>query len=266
MSLSFERVGAAVLAGCLVFAGGVALAQTQRPAAPQPAPAKPAAQQAQAPAQPAQPGAPGQPPGPMRVDLVGMQADWTKVCGHDPTANKDICYTTRDFGTAPNQQAALALAVYDIKGDDQRIVRMLLPVGLLLKPGFRFAIDSGAALEGDFEICFPNGCFAESKVKGPTIEQLKKGTSLAVAVKNQANAEVTFVLPLAGFGKAFDGPAIDPKVLEQQQQQQQALQQEMQKRADAERQRLESAPGTPDAAPGAAAPAGHLAVPATPGQ
>jgi invasion protein IalB len=265
MSLSFERVGAAVLAGCLVFAGGAAMAQTQRPAAP----AKPSAQQAQAPAPQAQPsappaGAPGQPPGPQRVELVGMQADWTKVCGHDQQANKDICYTTRDFGMPQNQQAALALAVYDIKGDDQRIVRLLLPVGLLLKPGFRFAVDSGAALEGDFEICFPNGCFAESKVKGLTVDQMKKGTSLSVAVKNQANAEVTFVLPLAGFGKAFDGPAIDPKVLEQQQQQQQALQEEMQKRADAERQRLESAPGAPEAAP--AAPAGHLPVPATPGQ
>ena len=260
MSLSFERVGAAVLAGCLVFAGGAALAQTQRPAAP----VKPSAQQAQTPAPQAPAGAPGQPPGPQRVDLVGMQADWTKVCGHDAQANKDICYTTRDFGAASNQQAALAVAVYDVKGDDQRIVRLLLPVGLLLKPGFRFAIDSGAALEGDFEICFPNGCFAESKVKGPTIDQLKKGTALAVAVKNQANAEVTFVLPLAGFGKAFDGPAVDPKVLEQQQQQQQVLQQEMQKRADAERQRLESAPGTPQATP--AAPAGHLPVPATPGQ
>ena len=221
MSLSFERVGAAVLAGCLVFAGGAALAQTPRPRRRRPSLQR---SRPRLPPPQAQPGAPQQPPGPQRVDLVGMQADWTKVCGHDPTANKDICYTTRDFGTAANQQPALALAVYDVKGDDQRIVRLLLPVGLLLKPGFRFAIDKGAAMEGDFDICFPNGCFAESKVKGQTIDQLKKGTSLAVAVKNQANAEVTFVLPLGGFGKAFDGPAIDPKVLEQQQQQQQALQ------------------------------------------
>ena len=90
-------------------------------------------------------------------------------------------------------------------------------------------------------------------MKGQTVEQLKKGTTLTVAVKNQANAEVTFVLPLSGFGKAFDGPAVDPKVLEQQQQQQQALQDEMQKRADAERQRLESAPAAPAAAPAAPA-------------
>src|SRR5580658_3709482 len=106
MSLSFERIGAAVLAGCLVLAAGASMAQTSRPAAP----AKPAAQPAQPPAAPAQPAPaqqaqpnPAQSLAPQRVDLVGMQADWTKVCGHDPQANKDICYTTRDFGTAATQ-------------------------------------------------------------------------------------------------------------------------------------------------------------------
>ncbi len=248
MSLSFERVGAAVLAACLTVAAGTALAQTPKPATPAQRPAqRPPAPAPAAPApQPAPQGQPGadqaQAAGPTHVTLVGMQADWTKVCGHDQTANKDVCYTTRDFGTAADQQPALALAVYDVKGEDDRIVRMLMPVGLLLKPGLRFAIDKGAAIDGEFQICFPNGCFAESKVKGPTIDQMKKGTTLNVAVKNQANAEVTFELPLAGFGKAFDGPAIDPKLLQQQQQ---ALQDELQKRADAERQRLQDPQASP---------------------
>ena len=43
--------------------------------------------------------------------------------------------------------------------------------------------------------------------------------------------------PLAGFGKAFDGPAIDPKVLAEQQKK---LQEELEKRSDELRKRLES--------------------------
>jgi Invasion protein B, involved in pathogenesis len=144
----------------------------------------------------------------------------------------------------------LALAIYDIKGDETRIFRLLVPVGLMLRPGFRFAIDKGATLEGSFEICFPNGCFAEAKIKGTTIDQIKKGSILGVAVKNQVNNEITFAIPLAGFGRAFDGPAIDPKVLEEQQKK---LQEELQKRAEEERKRLEAA--KPDAAkPSAPAP------------
>ena len=229
MSPSNKRLGAASLAVSLLLSGAT-FAQ-QKPAAP---PAAPAAQaQAQA------------PQGPLRVELQPAQGEWTKVCGRDQAAGKDICYTTRDFGQAADQPPVLALAVYDVKGDDQRIVRLLLPVALMLRPGFRFSVDKGATQEGGFEICFPNGCFAESKVKGPTIDQMKKGTSLNVMVKNQANNEVNFVLPLAGFAKAFDGAPIDPKVLEDQQKQ---LEQELQKRAEEQRKAIE-------AQQGAAAPA-----------
>ena len=34
----------------------------------------------------------------MKIDLQPSQPNWTKVCGKDQAANKEICYTTRDFG------------------------------------------------------------------------------------------------------------------------------------------------------------------------
>ncbi|NDB66671.1 MAG: invasion associated locus B family protein, partial [Methylocystaceae bacterium] len=129
----------------------------------------------------------------------------------------------------------------------QKLIRLLLPPGLMLKPGFRFAIDKGAMETGAFEICFPNGCFAEAKVKKAVVDSMKKAENMTVIVKNQANAEVTFFLPLSNFGKAFDGAPIDPKVLEDQQKK---LQSELQKKAEEERKRLEGKGG---AAPAPAA-------------
>lgn len=230
MPMFTKRLGAAALAAGLMLTGVEAFAQAPKPPAAAPAQKQtpPAQQQPQS--------------APLRVDLQPTQGEWTKICGKDQAANKEICYTTRDFGTAADQPPVLALAVYDIKGDDQRIVRLLLPVALMLRPGFRFSIDKGATQEGGFEICFPNGCFAEAKVKGPTIEQMKKGTNMNISVKNQANNEVTFGIPLAGFGKAFDGAAIDPKVLEEQQKR---LELELQKRAEEQRKSLEGQPGAP---------------------
>jgi invasion protein IalB len=181
-----------------------------------------------------------QPQGPVKLDLIGTQAKWTKVCGHDQAANRDVCYTTRDFSAQANQPPVIAVAVYDIRGDDTRIVRLLMPVGLMLRPGFRFWIDKGETLDGSFEICFPNGCFAEAKIKGPTVNDMKSGTSLSIAVRNQANNEVTFAVPLAGFGEAFDGPAVDPKVLQAEQQK---FQDELKKRAEEEKKRLEASKG-----------------------
>jgi invasion protein IalB len=250
MPFSTKRLWAAILAGS-IFLPGAAFAQAnaKKPSVPPahapaaPAPAAPAAQPEAAAGQP--------PAGPVKADLVPTQANWTKVCGRDQAAGKDICYTTRDFGVQADQQPILALAVYDIKGDDQRIVRLLLPIGLMLKPGFRFSVDKGAATEGGFEICFPNGCFAEAKIKTPIVDSLKKGTTLTVSVKNQVGNEVDFNIPLNGFGESFDGPAIDPKVLEEQQKK---LQEELQKRAEEERKKLEATQPAAGAAPAAPAP------------
>ena len=139
------------------------------------------------------------------------------------------------------------MAIYDVKGEEKRMLRLLLPVALMLKPGFRFFIDQSGPLQGAFAICFPNGCFAEAEVAAATLGSLKRATTLAVIVRNQAGNDVTFTLPLAGFGKAFDGPPIDPKVLEEQQKE---VQRQLEERAKKERERLEGQlGGTPGATP-----------------
>ncbi len=236
---------AALLASVLV-AAGPALAQTPPAKPPAPAPARPAAP---APAAPAQ-----QPAGQAGPTLVQLkpepsQNDWLKICGEDPQAKKKVCYTTRDF-VSDQGQPVLAVAVYDVQGDPQKVVRFLMPLALLLGPGIRFAADQGQGTPGKYAICFPNGCFAEGTVKDDVINAMKKGNTLNVSVQNQFSREVTFQVPLTGFGKAYDGPPIDPAVLEQQQRQ---MEEEMKKQADEMRKRMETQQG--GAAPAAPAPA-----------
>ncbi len=244
MLTHFSRSCAIAFAGAL-FVCGAAYAQQ---AAPAPAPAAPAAPAAGAAQQPQA----AQPAGPIAATLVAVQPDWTKVCGNDPASKKEVCYTTRDFGAPPAKegeppQPLLALAVYDPKGEDTKIIRLLLPPGLMLKPGFRFSVDKGAMESGSFEICFPNGCFAEAKIKKSVVDGMKKAEKVTIVVKNQGNSEVTFYLPMNNFGKSYDGPAIDPKVLEEQQKR---LQEDLQRKADEERKKLEAQkPTAPAPAP-----------------
>jgi invasion protein IalB len=237
------RLWAAAVAACAILVAGQAEAQATKTA---PAPVSGAAG-----------GQPQQvPQGPMKIDLIASGPEWVKVCGQDQGNQKKICYTTRDFSTAADQPPALAVAVYDIQGDDQRVLRLLTPVGLLLRPGFRFSMDKSAQLEGSFEICMPNGCFAESKVKGSVVDGMKKGTMLNVVFKNSMNNELTFTLPMSGFGKAFDGAPMDPKELQAKQEEvQKELQKQLEAKAKVQRQQLEQQGNTaPAPAPAAAAP------------
>ncbi len=248
MTFPFERRGALMLAAAAVLAASGAMAQTTKPAPPPSATAAPAA-----------PGAPAAPAGPVKLDLTPMQAPWTKICGNDQGSGKQVCYTTRDFGQAVDQPPTLAIAVYQMANEDRRIARFLLPVGLLLRPGFRLVIDKGDPIDGKFAICFPNGCFAEADLNTKTIGDLKKAQVASVIVRNQANVEVTFNLPMKDFGAAFDGQPVDPKVLEQQNQE---LQKQLEERARLQRQKLEQQQST--GAPPAVAPA--PTAPATPAQ
>lgn len=226
-------------------ASGAAVAQTRPKPPAATTPAAPPAQQQPAPAQPQPaPQAQGnqgqaQSTGPLLVQVKPepTQTEWTKVCGRDPSTNNEICYTTRDF-VSDQGQPVLAAAVYDVKGGGPKIVRFLMPLGLLLKPGIRFAVDQGSPAAGTYTICFPNGCFAEAAgLKDDITNSMKKGTNINVSVQNQVGREVTFQVPLAGFGKAFDGAPIDPKVLEDQQKR---LQEELEKRSEELRKKLET--------------------------
>jgi len=94
------RAGVVVTALALASLAGPAFAQATKAA---PAPAAPGV------APPV-----GAPTGPVKLDLIPMQSPWTKICGKDQGANKEVCYTTRDFGQAADQPPTLAVAVYQM--------------------------------------------------------------------------------------------------------------------------------------------------------
>ncbi len=221
---------------------GLAIAQT----APKPKPAAPAPAAPAAPA-PAAPAGAAPAPASNIVNLKAdpSQAEWLKACGKDEVQNKKICYTTRDF-VAENNQPILAAAIYDVVGDPKKFVRFLMPLGFMIQPGIRFGIDAGQPVAGKFSMCLPNGCFAEAESNASFIDQMKKGTNVKIQVINQVGQEVTLMVPLAGFGKAFDGPEVDPVALA-----------EAQKKAQEGLQKLQQTP-----APGA--PAAPVEAPAKP--
>src|SRR5476649_2355859 len=228
MTFLLGRFGALMLACGLAAASGAAMAQTAAP--------KPAAPPSSA----APPQAAPQPAGPVRLELQPMQSPWTKICGKDQGNNKEVCYTTRDFGQAADQPPTLAVAIYQMQGDEKRIARFLLPVALMIKPGFRLIIDKGEPISGYFAICFPNGCFAEAELNAASLSALKKAQNATIQVRNQGNSEVNFNLPMKDFGAAFDGPSVDPKVIEQQNAE---LQKQLEEKAKTQREQLEKQNG-----------------------
>ena len=164
-----------------------------------------------------------------------------KLCGKEQTTGKDACQTMRDFGASADQPPMVSMQVFELQGEEKRKLRfMILPIGMLLKPGFRVIVDKAEPIEGKYDMCFQNACTAEIDISASTLANLKKGQNLAVIMRvpggDPSGRELTLNIPLKDFGTTFDGKPTDPKLLEQQRQ---ALQQQLQKKAEEQRKMLE---------------------------
>jgi invasion protein IalB len=212
----------------------------------------PAAQQAAPPAAQAQQQAPapgGQPQADQMPQLI--YAPWTKFClkGQDANA-KQICFTGKD-GRIESGQPVIAAVIIEPEGEPKKILRVTLPLGMQLVHGTRVIVDNNAPQQSPYVICFANGCMSDYEVTPDMLTSMKKGQNLVVQAINANGAPLTLPLPLqeasGGFAKAYDGPPTDPKVFEENQKK---LQEELQKRAEEARKKLEATQGT-GAAPAA---------------
>jgi invasion protein IalB len=217
--------------------------QAQQPA---PAPGAPKAKAAPKAAPPPAAGAPaaGGQPADQQVQLI--YAPWTKFClkGQDANA-KQVCFTGKD-GRIESGQPVIAAVIIEPEGEPKKILRVTLPLGMQLIHGTRVIVDSNAPMQSPYVICFANGCMSDYEVTPELLANMKKGQNLVVQAINSNGAPLTLPLPLAEFAKAYDGPPTDPKVFEETQKK---LQEELQKRADEARKKLEANPPAGGAAP-----------------
>ncbi|MFL9825959.1 invasion associated locus B family protein [Rhodoplanes sp. SY1] len=243
-----------------ISALAVPVAQAQQPAQPA-QPARPAQAQPARPAQPAQPArppaaaqqkpaAPAAPAAPQQAQQGQQQgpqliySPWAKFCGKGQDANaKQVCFTGKDARTEAGQPV-IAAALIEPEGEPKKLFRITLPSPLQLQYGTRVIVDQQQPMTGPFFTCFANGCMADYEATPDMIAKLKAGQMLTIQAINLAGAAISFPLPLSDFKKANEGPPTDPKVFEEQQKK---LQEELQKRAEEARKKLEGQGGAPAA-------------------
>jgi invasion protein IalB len=172
--------------------------------------------------------------------------EWIKMCGKDAKAGTEIC-GTENFLLAEAGNVVGQIRVLDIKKgkEAKRVFAAQIPEGFLIQPGVNLVIDNEKKpIPGKFTVCFPNGCVAEVPLSDDALNKLKKGDALTLFAANQAGKWVGAKASLAGFTKAYEGPATDPKEYQAKRKAfedaQNALKQALLKRADQQRQKFEA--------------------------
>lgn len=222
--LTASAAAAGLLVAVALTAGSPARAQAPKPA-PKAAPkAAPAPQEA----------APAAPAAEQQPQL--MYSPWMKVCGKDQASgNKEVCVITKD-GRLENGMPVAIVQLFEPEGQP-KVLRVTVPLGMQLAHGTRMIIDQGQPVNEPYKICFPVGCMSDYPVTDDLIKSMKKGQMLTVQAINMQGTPISLPLPLADFAKAYDGAPTDPKVFEAQQRK---LQEELQKKAEEARKKLEA--------------------------
>jgi|HubBroStandDraft_6_1064221.scaffolds.fasta_scaffold370381_1 invasion protein IalB len=237
---------ATALSGLIVAAANAQTPPTpaKPPAAKPPAAAPAPAAKPPAAAPAAKPAAAAPQAGQQQLQL--LYSPWTKFCAKGQEANaKQVCLTGKDGRVETGQPVVSAVLIQPEGGPN--VLRVTLPLTVQLQRGTRVMIDQSrlASMTSDtqstpYTICFVNGCMADFEATADVVNQLKKGQSLWVQGFSIAGEFINLPLPLEDFGKTLDGPPTDPKVIEEQQKK---MQDELQRRADEVRKKLEAQQG-----------------------
>jgi invasion protein IalB len=158
-----------------------------------------------------------------------------------------MCFTGKDARTDQGVPIVAAQLV-EMEGETTKVLRITLPFGLAVQQGIRLIVDQDAPMPGAFVTCMPlapnMGCVSQYDATPDLVTKLKKGQTLTIQAINLQNQIISFPLALADFAKANEGPATDPKAYEEQQKK---MQEDLQKKADELRKKLEQQQGTPPA-------------------
>jgi invasion protein IalB len=237
------RIALSAAAFALTFASA---AYAQAPVVPAPAPAQKAAP---APAQKAAPAAPAAAPQKAAAP-AGPPPEWLKVCGKDEGSKTEMCSVTSFIldgnGNPRGQIQVVDVTVENAKKEKEskRIIQAMIPPGFLIQPGINLVIDdSKTPIPGRYRICYPNACVTEVQLADDVLANIKKGKMMQIFFANQKGEWLGAKISLAGFGAAYEGKALDPKVVEEKrkayQENQNKLQSELAKRAEEQRKKLQ---------------------------
>ena len=161
---------------------------------------------------------------------------WFKLC--DKSNGSDVC-SVRNIQTANTGQLITAVALVVVAGKvNRKFMQVSVPPARLIPPGVLMQVDGSKGTKIDYGVCMPDLCIAELPLTDGIITNLKKGHEVVFTSVNFQRMPNPIKISLDGFTGVYDGPAMEPSKLAENQKK---LQEEMQKKAEEARKKLEDA-------------------------
>ncbi len=169
---------------------------TTSPAAPQP----PGPAQSVPGVQP-QPAQKPQPPGNVREN----HGAWSIICDRPAGASAEQCALMQNVIAEDRPEVGLSVVVLKTADRKAKILRILAPLGVLLKDGMELYVDNNNIGRAYFTRCFSEGCYVEVEIDDELMRILRAGKNAVFALRESADQDrVGIPIELSGFAPGYD--------------------------------------------------------------
>ena len=130
---------------------------------------------------------------------------WQVSCRTPPGAKEEKCALVQSVTAEDRPNVGLTVVFYKAVGEDKKLLRVVVPLGVLLPTGLGLKIDNQDVGNAPFLKCGKRGCIAEVVLQEEVIQKMKTGTNAMFIIFDTPEAGFGIPISLQGFGAALAG-------------------------------------------------------------
>jgi invasion protein IalB len=128
---------------------------------------------------------------------------WQVSCRTPPGAKEEKCALVQSVTAEDRPNVGLTVVFYKAIGEDKKLLRVVVPLGVLLPTGLGLKIDGLDVGNAPFLKCGKRGCVAEVVLQDEVIAKLKTGSIAMFIIFDTPEAGIGIPVSLQGFGDAL---------------------------------------------------------------
>jgi invasion protein IalB len=135
--------------------------------------------------------------------VKGTHGAWQVSCRLPPGAKEEKCALVQSVTAEDRPNVGLTVVFYKAIGEDKKLLRVVVPLGVLLPTGLGLKIDGQDIGNAPFLKCSKKGCIAEVVLQEEVIKKLMGGGTAMFIIFDTPEAGIGIPISLQGFGDAL---------------------------------------------------------------
>ena len=135
--------------------------------------------------------------------VKGTHGAWQVSCRKPPGAKEEKCALVQSVTAEDRPNVGLTVVFYKSIGEDKKLLRVVVPLGVLLPTGLGLKIDGQDVGNAPFLKCSKKGCIAEVVLQDEVIKKLMGGGTAMFIIFDTPEAGIGIPISLQGFGDAL---------------------------------------------------------------